>query len=82
METLKNNSENYDAIILSDYLKGVLNDELTQKIIQYFKNKNIIILVDPKGNNYKKYRGATTVKPKLKEFKQATQKDGIKFRKS
>ena len=46
---------NQFEIILSDYDKGFLNK--TNKIINYLKNKKII-LVDPKSNNFNKYKGS------------------------
>ena len=61
-----------DAIILSDYAKGVLNDEICRWAIQEARARGIPVLVDPKGKNFEKYRGATTLTPNLKEFEIAT----------
>ena len=61
-----------DAIILSDYAKGVLNDEICQWAIREARRRGIPVLVDPKGRNFDKYRGATTLTPNLKEFEIAT----------
>lgn len=68
LTTLQSQVKNYDAIILSDYGKGLLTASLTQKIIKTFDKP---IIVDPKGNNYLKYSAATLVKPNFKEFKAA-----------
>ena len=57
----------YDAVLLSDYGKGVLTTELTQKIIGLANAQGILVLVDPKGENYEKYRGATLLTPNKKE---------------
>ena len=54
-------------IILSDYAKGFLTENLTQKIIKQAKKINIPILVDPKGNDVKKYSGASILTPNKKE---------------
>ena len=54
-------------IILSDYAKGFLTENLTQKIIKQAKKINIPILVDPKGNDIKKYAGASILTPNKKE---------------
>ena len=62
----------YDAIILSDYGKGVLTNTLTQNIISLAKEKDKIVLVDPKGSDYSKYKGATLLTPNKKEAKEAT----------
>ncbi len=61
--SLKNN---FDGVILSDYAKGLLTAEFIKEILNIFKNKPVII--DPKGYDYYKYRGATTIKPNFKEF--------------
>jgi D-beta-D-heptose 7-phosphate kinase/D-beta-D-heptose 1-phosphate adenosyltransferase len=54
------------VVILSDYNKGSLSD--VQKMIQIAKKKNIKVLVDPKGSDFEKYRGATLLTPNLSEF--------------
>lgn len=62
----------YDAIILSDYGKGVLTTELCQKIIALAKKHEIKVFVDPKGYDYSKYRGAFLLTPNKKEAELAT----------
>jgi D-beta-D-heptose 7-phosphate kinase/D-beta-D-heptose 1-phosphate adenosyltransferase len=54
------------AVVLSDYQKGFFTEEFTQKIIQLFQGRPII--VDPKGRSYHKYAGATVLTPNLKEL--------------
>ena len=54
-------------IVLSDYAKGFLTENLTQKIIKQAKKLHIPILVDPKGNDIKKYAGASIITPNNKE---------------
>lgn len=66
---LSQQSDNFDAVIISDYGKGVVSKELSQIIIDNFNHK--LIIVDPKGVNYKKYSGSTAIKPNFYEFKQA-----------
>lgn len=63
----KNIIANYDIIIISDYNKGLLTKELTLKIINLANDKNIKILVDPKGSDYSKYNGAYLLTPNKKE---------------
>jgi len=62
----------YDCVLLSDYGKGVLTDELTQQLIKIAKQHSIKILVDPKGVNYAKYKGAYLLTPNKKEASEAT----------
>lgn len=54
------------ALVLSDYAKGALND--VSALIALARNQNIPIIVDPKGTDFKKYRGATVLTPNLSEF--------------
>lgn len=63
---------NYDLILLSDYGKGLLTLNLTQKIISIAKEHNKRVLVDPKGLNYEKYSGAFLLTPNKKEASEAT----------
>ena len=62
----------YDAVILSDYGKGVLSDELCEGVIRLCKKNSIKVLVDPKGSDYAKYRGAYLLTPNKKEAILAT----------
>ncbi len=62
----------YDAVLLSDYGKGVLTDFVAKEIIKLAREKNKLILVDPKGDNYAKYKGATLITPNKKEAQNAT----------
>ncbi|MDO7253838.1 D-glycero-beta-D-manno-heptose-7-phosphate kinase [Helicobacter cappadocius] len=70
--TLEHKISNYDCIILSDYNKGVLNSFLTQKIIKLARSENKLILCDPKGNDFEKYKGATLLTPNKNEAQIAT----------
>ncbi|RLA64195.1 MAG: bifunctional heptose 7-phosphate kinase/heptose 1-phosphate adenyltransferase [Epsilonproteobacteria bacterium] len=72
LEDLKKNFSNYDIILLSDYGKGVLTPSLTQDIISLAKDFNTPVLVDPKGLDYSKYKGATLLTPNKKEASLAT----------
>ena len=54
-------------VILSDYAKGVLNEATCRFIIDTCKQANIPVLVDPKGHDYSKYKGATALTPNKKE---------------
>ena len=54
------------ALILSDYAKGALDDP--QPLIIAAKAAGIPILVDPKGTDFSRYRGATLLTPNLHEL--------------
>ena len=69
---LSQNIFGYDAILLSDYGKGVLTPTLTKDIIALASAHNKLVLVDPKGDDYSKYQGATLLTPNRKEASLAT----------
>ncbi len=72
LQTLEKNISKYEIILLSDYGKGVLTQNLTKKIIELVNGKNKKVIVDPKGSNYTKYKGAYLLTPNKKEASQAT----------
>lgn len=74
---IANKIETFDALILSDYGKGVLTHAMTQKLIELACKNKIWVLCDPKGSDYSKYKGATLLTPNKKEAFEAT---GIEIR--
>ena len=64
--------DDYELILLSDYGKGVLTKELTQSIIRTAKKHNKKILIDPKGSDFSKYKGAFLLTPNRMEAMNAT----------
>ncbi|OGC36299.1 hypothetical protein A2311_01385 [candidate division WOR-1 bacterium RIFOXYB2_FULL_48_7] len=56
-----------DAVIISDYAKGAITEELCQKLIKMAQKKGLPVAVDPKGVDFTKYRGTTFITPNLKE---------------
>ena len=81
LNSLESEICSYDAVILSDYGKGVLSEELCQGIVELCRRNSIKVLVDPKGSDYSKYSGAYLLTPNKKEAIQATKID-IKDRES
>lgn len=63
---LKSAVKNAGALILSDYGKGTLND--VQHMIQIARQANVPVLIDPKGTDFERYRGATLLTPNMSEF--------------
>ena len=57
---------NGGVMVLSDYDKGTLQDP--QQWITLAKSNEMTVLVDPKGNDFSKYRGADLITPNLSEF--------------
>ncbi len=57
-------------IILEDYNKGVLTENIINAVIAYCNQKGIPTAVDPKQKNFLAYKGCTIFKPNLKEVKE------------
>lgn len=58
--------EDVDVVVLSDYNKGSL--ARAQEIIQAARQAGKPVLVDPKGRDWERYRGATLIKPNRAEL--------------
>jgi rfaE bifunctional protein kinase chain/domain len=59
----------HDVVVLSDYAKGALGR--VQQLIHKAREAGVPVLVDPKGDHYDIYRGATLVTPNRAEMQQA-----------
>jgi rfaE bifunctional protein kinase chain/domain len=60
-----------DACVLSDYDKGVVSSSLAKRFIRLARAAGKPVIIDPKGPNYAKYRGATVVTPNVHEAARA-----------
>ena len=65
-----------DIVVISDYAKGFVTPSFCSNLIRLCRAARIPVYVDPKGNDYGKYKGATLIKPNLKELEIAC---GIKI---
>ncbi len=63
---------NNAAIVLSDYGKGVLSEGVLRAAVDKAKKLKLPLVVDPKGKDFSRYRGATVVTPNRKELAEAT----------
>jgi D-beta-D-heptose 7-phosphate kinase/D-beta-D-heptose 1-phosphate adenosyltransferase len=63
------------ACVISDYGKGVVTPSLAPAVIRRATWAGVPVVVDPKGTDYAKYRGATLVKPNLAEASRAVGRD-------
>lgn len=72
LEFVKSCTGNVHAILVSDYLKGVLTDSLLRNLIKVGREANIPVIIDPKGKDYRKYQGATVLTPNRKEAQTAS----------
>jgi D-beta-D-heptose 7-phosphate kinase/D-beta-D-heptose 1-phosphate adenosyltransferase len=72
LERTKKLLEKAHVLVLSDYGKGVLTPDVIQEILKETRLQNKISIVDPKGQDYSIYRGATFLTPNKKELREAT----------
>ena len=62
----------YEGIILSDYAKGLFDNDFLAKLMKICRREKKNVIVDPKGKDYRKYLGATIITPNLKELELAS----------
>ena len=56
----------YDVLVLSDYAKGTL--ARVEQMIAAARRADVPVMIDPKGRDFTRYRGATLIKPNQSEF--------------
>jgi rfaE bifunctional protein kinase chain/domain len=64
-----------DAVIISDYAKGLLSPSLLWRVIDTSRSQGKMVLVDPKGKNYSRYTGASLITPNRREAAEACNLD-------
>jgi len=69
LDKIKTNIKSYDAVIISDYDKGVVKP-IIRNILKLCKKFNIKTFIDPKGNDFSYYQNAYLLKPNQKEFEE------------
>ena len=62
----------YSCVLFSDYGKGIFSEDLTQKLIKISNQNKVNVLIDPKGSNFSKYKGAFLLTPNKSEAINAT----------
>jgi D-beta-D-heptose 7-phosphate kinase / D-beta-D-heptose 1-phosphate adenosyltransferase len=60
-----------NAVVVSDYAKGALTPPLVRNLIDLARTRGLPVVVDPKGQDYSAYTGATVATPNLKELEAA-----------
>ncbi len=63
-------SNTIDVIVVEDYDKGIINEEVANFLIDLAQKNNIPICVDPKLENFCVYKGVDLFKPNLKELRE------------
>ncbi|MHC4938354.1 MAG: D-glycero-beta-D-manno-heptose 1-phosphate adenylyltransferase [Planctomycetota bacterium] len=67
LEVVRHALGRVNAIVLSDYDKGVLRGSLCGRVIEAARSAGVPVIVDPKGADFTRYRGATAITPNRKE---------------
>ena len=63
-----------NAVVISDYNKGLITENILKKIISFSKIHKKPVIIDPKSSNFEKYRGATIITPNIKELESVLNK--------
>ena len=69
---VRDNLSQFDGILVSDYSKGTLPPSLLERLIDLARKGGKPVVVDPKGDNYARYRNGSMITPNLKETAAAT----------
>lgn len=72
LESAKSIIHEVDALLISDYDKGVVTSKVARNLIVMAKEQGKIVSIDPKGTDYQKYKGATIVTPNRGELEIVT----------
>jgi D-beta-D-heptose 7-phosphate kinase / D-beta-D-heptose 1-phosphate adenosyltransferase len=72
LDFLAAEASRFDVILVSDYLKGVLTPRVLEAVCATGRRLGIPVVIDPKGIDYGKYRGATILTPNRKEAETAS----------
>ena len=67
LNRIKTNIDDFDAIIIEDYGKGVINSVLVEELVNICRKKKKIVTVDPKEEHFDYYKDVTALTPNLKE---------------
>lgn len=67
IESIENTIPKIQVILISDYGKGVVTKSLVRRVVDIAKKQNKIIIVDPKGLDFRKYEGVSIITPNKKE---------------
>lgn len=74
---MSDDTEEWDAILISDYAKGTMPDYLVINVIGWANINDKLIIVDPKGKDFSKYSNASVLTPNSEEVKEAYEEGDI-----
>jgi D-beta-D-heptose 7-phosphate kinase/D-beta-D-heptose 1-phosphate adenosyltransferase len=75
---IEGNISDFDAVIIEDYGKGVINMHLLSQLINLARSRKKIITVDPKEEHFQHYHGVTSITPNRRELENAIRNLKIK----
>lgn len=71
LEAIDSSADEVDAVLISDYAKGVVSEAIARRAIKAAQQRGVPAVVDPKGQAFDKYRGATLITPNEAEARLA-----------
>ena len=71
LKFIEKNIKKFDAVIIEDYGKGVINAKLLGRLASLAHSNKKIVTVDPKEDHFQYYKGATSITPNRKELENA-----------
>ncbi|NOY65001.1 MAG: D-glycero-beta-D-manno-heptose-7-phosphate kinase [Nitrospirae bacterium] len=77
VDFLLSSRDNWDAVIVSDYKKGMITERLMKLLVREFKDRGIFVAVDPKVGKFPMYKNVSVITPNVKE---ASQGSGIEIK--
>lgn len=72
IETASRHIKESHVLVISDYGKGALTEKVINTLIYVASENGLTIIVDPKGKDYTRYKGAHIITPNLKELAETT----------
>lgn len=67
LESLRSCILEYDIVAVSDYGKGCTTPYFVEQLMLHARSAGVPVVIDPKGDDFTKYRGCTLIKPNLSE---------------
>ncbi|MEI6631709.1 MAG: PfkB family carbohydrate kinase, partial [bacterium] len=78
LKFIEQNIAGFDAVVIEDYGKGVINMQLLPELIALARSRKKIITVDPKEEHFQYYQGVTSITPNRRELENAIRNLKIK----
>ena len=75
IEAFRSSVQKFDSVAVSDYAKGLLTPTMLREVTETCARISKPVIIDPKGKDYSKYRGATVLTPNRREAAEACNLD-------